>query len=145
MVDAAGCRRNEPRAQSPRARATYPGHVGDLEEFRPTNGNFEILPNVRAIPAQGHSPGQITHLLSSGDRQLFVTADVSLLPALFAKNPDWQVNLDQDPAMAAETRRRIFERAVVDKAMIAGTHWFLPNVGTLSKDGNGYAFVAVET
>jgi hypothetical protein len=26
--------------------------------------------------------------------------------------------------------------------MVAGYHWGLPNVGTLAKDGNGYAFVA---
>jgi hypothetical protein len=24
--------------------------------------------------------------------------------------------------------------------MVAGYHWGLPNVGTIAKDGNGYAF-----
>jgi glyoxylase-like metal-dependent hydrolase (beta-lactamase superfamily II) len=124
-----------------RIRAT----LATWKNVRPADEDSELLPGVRAIPAHGHSPGQITHLLSSGDKQLLVTADVSLLPALFAKNPDWQINLDQDPAMAVETRKRIFERAVADKAMIAGTHWILPNVGTLSRDGKGYAFVPAAT
>jgi glyoxylase-like metal-dependent hydrolase (beta-lactamase superfamily II) len=126
---------------SQRIRAT----LATWKNVRPVDGKTDLLPGVRAIPAQGHSPGQIAHLLSSGDKQLLVTADVSLLPALFARNPDWQINLDQDPAMAVETRKRIFERAVADKAMVAGTHWLLPNVGTLSRDGNGYAFIPAAT
>jgi glyoxylase-like metal-dependent hydrolase (beta-lactamase superfamily II) len=120
-----------------RIRAT----LATWKNVRPVAGEAELLPDVHAIKAYGHSPGQMTHLLNSGGKQLLVTADVSLLPALFAKNPDWQGSLDQDPAMAVETRKRIFERAIADKAMIAGTHWIMPNIGTLSKDGNGYAFV----
>ena len=111
------------------------------KNVRQAGEQSDLVRGVRAIPAYGHSPGQVAHHFSSGDKQLLLTADVSLLPALFAKNPDWQINLDQDPATAAETRRRIFERAVADQSLIAGTHWLLPNVGTLSRDGNGYAFV----
>jgi glyoxylase-like metal-dependent hydrolase (beta-lactamase superfamily II) len=113
------------------------------KNVRPVAGEAELLPNVHTIKAYGHSPAQMTHLLNSGGKQLLVTADVSLLPALFARNPDWQGSLDQDPAMAVETRKRIFDRAIADKAMIAGTHWIMPNIGTISKDGNGYAFVPV--
>jgi hypothetical protein len=31
-------------------------------------------------------------------------------------------------------------RAVVDKLAISGTHWLVPNVGRLAKDGNAYVF-----
>jgi hypothetical protein len=71
-------------------------------------GEAELLPCVHTIRAYGHGPAQMGHLLSSGGKKLLVTADVSLLPALFAKNPGWQVSPDQDPPVAAETRRRIF-------------------------------------
>jgi hypothetical protein len=27
-----------------------------------------------------------------------------------------------------------------DKLTVSGTHWLMPNAGTLAKDGNGYAF-----
>jgi hypothetical protein len=49
--------------------------------------------------------------------------------------------LDQDPALAAETRKKIFDRAIADNLTVAGTHWLLPNVGTIAKDGNSYAFI----
>ena len=109
---------------------------------RPVNFDKEthVLPGIGAIPAYGHSPGMVAYHLSSGDKQLFVTADVSLLPALFLRNPDWQLALDQDPLMAVKTRKQIFDRVVADKAMVTGTHWLLPNIGTIAKDGNGYAF-----
>ena len=42
-----------------------------------------------------------------------------------------------------ETRRKLFDRAIADKAMVAGYHWGLPNVGTIAKDGNGYALSLV--
>ena len=104
------------------------------------DGESELVPGVRAIPAPGHSPGQVAHLLSSGGKALLVTADVSLLPALFVRNPDWQVALDQDPAMAVETRKRIFDRAIADRLLVTGSHWLPPNVGSLARDGIGYAF-----
>jgi len=67
---------------------------------------------------------------------------VTNIYALFAKHPDWQAAFDHVPDLAVETRKKLFDRAIADKAMVAGYHWGLPNVGTLAKDGNGYAFVA---
>jgi len=47
-----------------------------------------------------------------------------------------QLAIDQDPQMAVETRRKIIDRVVADKLVISGTHWLMPNAGTLAKDGN---------
>jgi glyoxylase-like metal-dependent hydrolase (beta-lactamase superfamily II) len=121
---------------SQRIRAT----LATWKNVRPFDGEIEVLPNVRAVSAPGHSPAQVAYLVASAGKQLLVTADVSWLPALFVRNPDWQVGLDQDPVTAVETRRRIFDRAVADKLMVTGTHWLLPNIGTIAKDGSGYAF-----
>lgn len=114
--------------------------IATWKNVRPVDGEVELLPGVRAVAAPGHSPGHTAHHVTSGDKQLLITADVSLLPPLFARNPDWQVGLDQDPPLAVATRKRIFDRVVADKLMITGTHWLLPSVGTLARDGSGYAF-----
>ena len=45
------------------------------------------------------------------------------------------------PNRAEATRRKVFDRAIADKALINGYHWGLPGVGKIKKDGNGYAFV----
>jgi len=136
-VDLGPTRRGLPQ----RIRAT----IATWKNVRPVGSDTEIMPGVRAIPAFGHSPGQMAHLVTSGDKGLLLTADVSLLPALFVRHPDWQIALDQDGAMAVETRKRIFERAVADQLAVTGTHWLLPSVGTIAKDGNAYAFVPAES
>jgi len=114
--------------------------VATWKNVRPFEGEPELLPGVRAVQAPGHSPGMVTHLVSSGDKQFLISADVVNLSPHIQTNPEWQLAIDQDPQMAVETRRKIFDRAVADKLTISGTHWLMPNVGTLAKDGNGYAF-----
>jgi len=98
------------------------------------------VPGIRAIPAFGHTQGHTAHLISSGGKQLIATADATNIQALFVKNPTWQAAFDHVPDLAVETRKKLFDRAIADKAMVAGYHWGLPNVGTIAKDGNGYAF-----
>ena len=112
------------------------------KNVRPFEGQPELLPGVHVVPAPGHSPGHVTYLIASGGKQFLISSDVSVLALQISTNPEWQQAIDQDPQMAAETRRRIFDRAVADKLVISGTHWLTPNVGTLSKDGNGYVFAA---
>jgi glyoxylase-like metal-dependent hydrolase (beta-lactamase superfamily II) len=127
------------RGLSQRIRAT----LAAWKNVRAFEGEPELLPGVRAVAAPGHSPGMVTHLVASGGKQFLISADVAVLPPHISTNAGWELTLDQDPRMAAETRRRIFDRAVADKLMIAGTHWLMPNAGTFARDGNGYAFTPV--
>ena len=119
-----------------RIQATFP----TWKNVKPIDGEADVAPGIRAIPAHGHTQGHTAHLISSGGRQLLVTADATNIQALFVKNPEWQAAFDHVPDQAVETRKKLFDRAITDKAMVAGYHWGLPNVGTIAKDGNGYAF-----
>lgn len=100
----------------------------------------EILPGVRAMSTPGHTPGHMSFLAASGNKHLFIQSDVTGTDRLFVPNPDWQSRLDMDGAMAAVTRRKFFERVVADGGMIAGYHFGFPSVGTIARDGSGYAF-----
>ena len=102
----------------------------------------EVSPGIKAVATYGHTPGHTSFLVGSGKDQLLVQGDVTNAPYLFAKNPDWHLVFDMDPAVAEATRRQFYDQAIADKAMIAGYHWGFPNAGTLAKDGNGYAFTA---
>jgi glyoxylase-like metal-dependent hydrolase (beta-lactamase superfamily II) len=112
------------------------------KNVRPFEGEPELLPGVHAVRAPGHSPGHVAFLITSGGKQFLISADVSVLALHISTNPEWQQAIDQDPQMAVETRKKIFDRAVADNLTISGTHWLMPNVGTLAKDGNGYVFAA---
>jgi glyoxylase-like metal-dependent hydrolase (beta-lactamase superfamily II) len=124
------------RGNAQRVQAT----LQNWKNVKPVDGEAELAPGIRAIPAFGHTQGHTAHLISSGGSQLLVTADATNIQTLFVKHPEWQAAFDHVPDLAVETRKRLFDRAIVEKAMVAGYHWGLPNVGTIARDGSGYAF-----
>jgi glyoxylase-like metal-dependent hydrolase (beta-lactamase superfamily II) len=114
--------------------------LANWKNVKVVDGEADVAPGIRAIPAHGHTQGHTAHLISSGGQQLLATADATNVAALFVKNPTWAAVFDHVPDLAVTTRRALFDRAIADKALVAGYHWGLPNVGTIAKDGNGYAF-----
>jgi glyoxylase-like metal-dependent hydrolase (beta-lactamase superfamily II) len=104
----------------------------------------ELAPGVRAIATPGHTVGHMSFLVASGGQQLFIQSDVTGIHQLFVRNPGWFSMFDADGPKAEATRRAFFDRVIAEKGMIAGYHFGFPNVGTLSKDGNGYAFAPVK-
>lgn len=104
----------------------------------------EVAPGITALETTGHTPGHTSFLVASGGKQLIVQGDVTNNAYMFVKNPGWHLMFDMDSAKAEATRRALYDRVVADKAMIAGYHWGFPNVGTIAKDGNGYAFTPVK-
>lgn len=119
-----------------RVQATFP----TWKNLKQIGGDADVAPGVRSVSAAGHTPGHTAFHISSGSDQLLVVGDAANVPALFVANPTWQAVFDGDPQMATETRIKLFDRAVADKAVIAGYHFGFPNAGTISKDGNGYVF-----
>ena len=123
-----------------RIQAVFPG----WKNIRQFEGDKEVVPGVRPIATPGHTPGHTSYQMSSGNRQLIVLGDVTNIRALNLRNPGWHLAFDADPAMAEANRRKIFDRAIADKATLTGYHWGVPGAGTIKKDGKGYAFVAVK-
>lgn len=121
-----------------RIQATLP----TWKNVRVVEGEAEVAPGVKALPAFGHTPGHTTYVVN-GDKPLMVLADLTNIPALFVKNPGWHAQFDGDAAMAEANRRKLFDRAIADKAVITGYHYGMPGAGTIQKDGAGYAFVPV--
>ncbi len=103
-------------------------------------GDKEVVPGFRPIDAPGHTPGHTAFHVSADADQLILLADTTNIPALFVKHPGWHVAFDMDPVKAEASRRRLLDRVVTDKTMVAGYHFPFPAVGTISKDGSGYAF-----
>ena len=111
--------------------------TGMLQLFEPGS---ELVPGIRAVAAYGHTPG-MTMFEASSEGQTFVfLADLTNIPALFARNPDWAVTFDMDAEAARRTRRMAFERIVASRALVGGFHFPFPAVGRMAADGTGYRF-----
>jgi glyoxylase-like metal-dependent hydrolase (beta-lactamase superfamily II) len=101
----------------------------------------EVASGVTAMETGGHTPGHSSFMISSGSNQLLVLGDVTNVPALFLRNPHWQIIFDLDPERAAQTRRRTLDMAAADKLRVSGYHFPFPSLGYVEKDGSGYRLV----
>jgi glyoxylase-like metal-dependent hydrolase (beta-lactamase superfamily II) len=124
-----------------RIQATFP----NWKNIRQVQGEPEVAPGIRFVEAPGHTPGHRAFHLSSGASQLMLSNDTAYVPALVVANPGWRGQYDQDGAMAEASRRKMLDRVVADKLMIAGYHFPFPGAGTIAKDGSGYALTVMKS
>ncbi|MHB8625109.1 MAG: MBL fold metallo-hydrolase [Aggregatilineales bacterium] len=109
------------------------------------NGEGEIVPGIHAIAALGHTPGHMALSISSGDEQLLNISDTVLYP-LHLEHPDWTPLYDVLPEKAAISKRRIFDRAAEQKALVLAYHFPpFPSLGHVVKHGAGWQWQPIET
>ena len=111
--------------------------AGMLQQYQPGD---ELLPGIRSIAAYGHTPGMSMFEMGSGRDSFTFVADLTNIPSLFARNPDWAVSFDMDPEMARRTRRAVFERLASARGLVGGFHFPFPAFGRIDVAGSGYAF-----
>ena len=118
-----------------RVLATVP--ADQLVRFEP---GAEVAPGITSVAAFGHTPGHTLFTVKSEGQSFAYVADLTNVPSLFARSPDWSVTFDMDKDMARATRRKIFDMVVKEKMMAGGFHFPFPAFGSIESAGNGYAF-----
>jgi glyoxylase-like metal-dependent hydrolase (beta-lactamase superfamily II) len=117
---------------------------GDLlKHVRTYEWGKEVIPGVTAVGTPGHTPGHTSHVIASGNKAVYVQADVTHAPFLFARYPDWHFMLDVDPVAAEATRRKVYDMLVAEKMLVQGFHYPFPAVGHVEKSGSGYREVLI--
>ncbi len=97
----------------------------------------EIAPGITSVESFGHTPGQNSHIISSGNSKVFVQADVTNIP-LFVRNPGWHLMFDQDAAVAEATRRKVYDMLAAERMMVQGFHYPFPALAYIEKTSTGY-------
>jgi glyoxylase-like metal-dependent hydrolase (beta-lactamase superfamily II) len=108
-----------------------------LVRFEP---GAELVPGIRSVAAFGHTPGHTLFDVRSAGQSFVYVGDLTNVPALFARNPDWAVTFDMDAEAARKVRRETFQRIVAARAMVGGFHFPWPALGRMEASGAGYAF-----
>ena len=103
----------------------------------------EVAPGITSIAAPGHTPGHTAFAIASGSSKVLLQSDVTNIPELFLRNPDWHVAYDADPVVAQETRHKFYDMAAAEKAMVVGFHFTFPSIGHVEQDGAKYRLVPV--
>jgi len=103
----------------------------------------EVVTGITSIAAPGHTPGHTAFAVVSGNSRVLIQSDVTNIPELFLRNPDWHVAFDVDPMAAQATRHKFYDMAVSEKAQVVGFHFTFPSIGYVEKDGGKYRLVPV--
>ena len=120
------------------ARRTCGGLGADrLVSFKPGD---EVVPGIRSVAAFGHTPGHTLFELQSAGQRFAYIGDLTNVPALFARNPDWAVTFDMDAEKARLVRRETFARLIAGNVLVGGFHFPFPAFGRMAASGNGFAF-----
>ncbi len=100
----------------------------------------EVLPGVEAVPTPGHTPGHVSFVVH-GAEPVVIIGDAVMNAVVSLARPDWHQSADFDPALAAETRARLLDRIVADRARVVGFHFPHPGAGAVERQAGGYRFV----
>ena len=114
-----------------------------LKRVKTYEPDKEIVTGITSVATNGHSWGHNSHVVASGSSKVFVQGDVTHVPFLFVRHPDWHVFYDQDPAIAEATRRRIYDMLVAEKMLVQGFHYPFPSLAHVEKSGSGYREIPV--
>jgi glyoxylase-like metal-dependent hydrolase (beta-lactamase superfamily II) len=112
------------RASSPRTRGSY--HEDDFEPLAAAgrlvlvDGEVEIAPGVRVIPAAGHLPHMQVVLIGSGAGATFFPAD--LVPTAHHLAPAWGMGFDLEPLVVQRHKRHWLERAARENWRVVFYH-----------------------
>jgi len=94
-----------------------------------------VAGDVRVEPGPGHSPGHHVVRVEADGGGALIVGHLFLHPAqVFA--PDPRAGLDEDTALAAETRRVLLTRAAEEKTLVIGPLWASPGAGTVVPSGD---------
>jgi glyoxylase-like metal-dependent hydrolase (beta-lactamase superfamily II) len=100
-------------------------------------GEAEIVPGVRVLPAPGHTPGQVAVAVHSAGVQLLYLSDVAAHPVHLAQ-PGWYTAVDITPKQALASRRRLLERAAAGGTMVHAFHFPWPGLGHIVPRGDAW-------
>ena len=103
----------------------------------------EVAPGISALSTPGHTPGHTSFAVASGSSKVLIQSDVTNIPELFLRNPDWHVMFDIDPEQAKQTRHKFYDMAAAEKATVVGFHFQFPSIGYVEKAGTGYRLIPV--
>lgn len=104
------------------------------------DGEREILPGVHFLPTPGHTADHASIVLSSQGETAIYTGDL-VHHAVQIERPAWIPAFDVLPLVTLETKKRLAERAIRERALLICVHNAYPGVGRLTETDGKRQFV----
>jgi len=115
------------------------------DEWHTFTGETVLVPGVRAIKADGHTPGHTAFVIESEGQKLVIWGDVVHAHAVQFARPEVSIEFDVDQQRAVATRKALFHELAASGTLVAGMHLPFPGIGRIRPDGqDSYAWVPIE-
>jgi len=105
-------------------------------QIETVDGEREIVPGVRVLPAPGHTPGHLALLISDAGRHLLNIGDAAVHP-LHLEDPSLENGFDLSPETAGATRAGLLDHAVSEGMHVLAFHFPFPSVGRVARLASG--------
>ncbi len=110
------------------------GAAGLLQDVEPGE---RVLDGVVALPAPGHTPGQIALRIGDAPGGVLHVADAFVHP-LHVEHPTWTMHADALPADVVATRGALCALAARERLVVTASHVWGP--GTIEETVDGFRF-----
>lgn len=112
-------------------------------KFVPFEGEKELMPGIKAMPAPGHTTGHTIYSIENDGYKLVVWGDLVHAAAVQFPLPAVTIDFDSDPRRAASERQTLMTDAANRGYFVALTHVQFPGLGQVKpgKDGQGFEWV----
>jgi glyoxylase-like metal-dependent hydrolase (beta-lactamase superfamily II) len=108
--------------------------LDESKQLELTDGETEIVPGVRIVPAPGHTEDHVVvEVESEGDYALYV-GELAQHPVMLERLA-WISAFDILPLVSLETKRRFTEKAIEKNATLVSVHSLYPGLGRLREEG----------
>lgn len=101
---------------------------------------FMVVPGIRLIACAGHSPGMMVAEIAGGSGGGVMAGGDPLHHPLQVFAPDANTLFCEDPEGAAAARRAFLGHCADEGWRIAATHFCVPRVLSVRRDGDGFAW-----
>jgi len=112
-------------------------------QFKPFDGDTELMPGIKAVSSYGHTPGHTIYLVESKGQKLILWGDLMHVAAVQFANPQVAVHFDSDNKSAIAQRKKAYAAAAKEGYLIGSAHLSFPGLGYLHAEGKGYAWIPV--
>lgn len=116
----------------------------DAGRFHTFADGADVVAGIRAVAANGHTPGHSAYLVSSGEAKLLIWGDIVHNHAVQFRHPEVAIEFDVDAKQAVATRKALFKQVAKDKLLVAGMHLPFPGIGHVRAEPKGYTWVPIE-
>ncbi len=95
----------------------------------------QLLPNVRAVATQGHSPGHSSYEIGTGADAVFYLGDLAHHSVISVQRPAWSLRFDADQPAATAMRQETLAKLAADHVRVFAVHFPFPGIGRVVPDG----------